>query len=155
MSTLEKIEVDVEQPPIQEINIKQNPLQEIQIDQIPLQEIGIEQTPLQEIALENAYPIITVDPLRATIPFTKNDFNQIGITQKYYMSIPQKTHKLRNPFVKKIIVEKADAEEETSTFMTPVVCGERLLSTGTMKIYVTIDLSGYTAYEGKIYLEGE
>lgn len=153
MSTLEKIEVDVEQPPIQEINIKQNPLQEIQIDQIPLQEIGIEQTPLQEIALENAYPIITA--FRATIPFTKNNFNQIGITQKYYMSIPQKTHKLQKPFVKKIIVEKADAEEETPTFMTPVVCGERLLSTGTMKIYVTIDLSVYTSYEGKIYLEGE
>lgn len=120
-----------------------------------IQEIPILEDKEADITVTDGYPIIYYSCLTKVIPFTLTDFKQLGTKQKYVLAIPQKDHGLENPFVKKIVVEKADAEEETPTFMTPVVCGERLLPTGTLKIYVTIDLSVYTAYEGKIYLEGE
>ena len=154
------IDDNIQEIPILDEESQDIPLLDEEGQEIPIHDDGIQEIPILEdkeadITVTDGYPIIYYGSLTKVIPFTLTDFKQLGTKQKYVLAIPQKDHKLRNPFVKKIIVEKADAEEETPTFMTPVVCGERLLSTGTMKIYVTIDLSVYTAYEGKIYLEGE
>lgn len=87
--------------------------------------------------------------------FKITDFTQVAKTQRYYISIPESEHKLINPFVEKVILSKTCNSEETSTYMTATVCGTRLLSTGTIKVYITIDLTKYTEYTGKIYLQGE
>lgn len=87
--------------------------------------------------------------------FKITDFTQVAKTQKYYIRIPASEHKLTNPFVEKVILSKTSESEETNNYMTATVCGTRLLSTGTIKVYVTIDLTKYTEYTGKIYLQGE
>lgn len=86
--------------------------------------------------------------------FTKADFVQVGNAQKYCLAIPQREHKLLNPYVAKMIANQSD-DTEDGTYLASIVCSERLLSTGTIKIYVTIDLNSYPSYEGKIYLKGE
>jgi hypothetical protein len=87
--------------------------------------------------------------------FTKYDFEQVGTAQRYYLTILQSDHKLKNPYVDKVLVmRKKDTEEET-TFYTQVVVEEKILSMGTVKIYLTIDLTKYDYYKGKIFLKGE
>lgn len=86
--------------------------------------------------------------------FTKSDFVQVGNLQKYYLSIPQREHKLVNPYVIKMVANQSD-DAEDGAYMTSVVCSERLLPTGTIKVYVTVDLNSYTSFDGKIYLKGE
>lgn len=87
--------------------------------------------------------------------FIKRSFTQVGVAQRYFISIPKSEHGLTNPYVNKMLVNcKKDNEEETS-FDTPVVVHSKTLSTGTIKIYITIDLAEYTEYSGKIYLIGE
>lgn len=87
--------------------------------------------------------------------FTKEDFTQVAKAQRYYIAIPQREHKLAKPFVEKVILSKTADSEENNSYMVATVCETRLLSTGTIKVYITIDLSGYTEYNGKIYLKGE
>lgn len=87
--------------------------------------------------------------------FTKSDFVQVGTAQRYYIAIKQSEHGLTNPYVDKMLVNSKADSEETTTFQTVVVVGEKTLSTGTIKVYITIDLSKYTEYSGTIYLKGE
>lgn len=87
--------------------------------------------------------------------FKITDFTQVAKTQRYYISIPASEHKLSNPFAEKVILSKTCESEETSDCMVETICGTRLLSTGTIKVYITIDLGKYTEYSGKIYLKGE
>lgn len=87
--------------------------------------------------------------------FTKDDFTRVGVAQRYFIQILQKEHGLTNPYVNKMVVDYKKDNEETTNFQTPVVVQSKTLSTGTIKIYVTIDLSEYTEYSGKIYLIGE
>ena len=99
-----------------------------------------------------------IDILTAALPkvyvkaFVKEDFVQVGSAQRYCLQIPRYEHNLEMPYVDKMIVTQTDDE---STFQSNVSVGERLLSTGTIKIYITIDLSKYDYYSGKIYLKGE
>ena len=87
--------------------------------------------------------------------FTKADFTQVGTAQRYFIAIKQSEHGLTNPYVDKMLVNSKADSEETTTFQTVVVVGEKTLSTGTIKVYITIDLSKYTEYSGTIYLKGE
>ena len=87
--------------------------------------------------------------------FTKVDFKQVGTAQRYFISIKKAEHGLENPYVDKVLVNRSIDSEETTNFQTAVSVGEKTLSTGTIKIYVTIDLSKYTEYSGRIYLKGE
>lgn len=86
--------------------------------------------------------------------FTKADFAQVGTAQLYVLAITKKEHGLTNPYVDKVIVTKSDGIE-TAAFQTAVIVQEKTLSTGTVKIYITIDINKYTEYSGKIYLRGE
>ena len=91
--------------------------------------------------------------------FEKNTWTQIGNTSRYCISITQKEHGLTNPYVAKVVLDKTETETDgevtVTTVSAPIVCKERLLSTGTLKIYISIDLSEFTKYSGKIYLIGE
>lgn len=87
--------------------------------------------------------------------FTKGDFTQVGTAQRYYIAITQAEHGLIKPYVNKVLVNSKIDGEETTTFQTAVVVGEKTLSTGTIKVYITIDLSKYTEYSGIIYLKGD
>lgn len=87
--------------------------------------------------------------------FTKSDFNQVGNTQKYYLLIMSEEHHLTNPYVEKILVNYKKDDEEVTNFKAPVVVGEKTLSSGAIKVYVTIDLTQYDEYSGTIYLKGE
>lgn len=87
--------------------------------------------------------------------FTKADFIQIGMSQRYYISIKYSEHGLQNPYVDKILLDCNSDGSESTTFQTPIVASERTLSTWTIKIYVTVDLTKYTKYSGTIYLKGE
>lgn len=87
--------------------------------------------------------------------FTISDFSQVGNAQRYVMAITKAEHGLTNPYVDKMLINRAVDNEETTTFQTAVSVGERTLSTGTIKVYVTIDLSKYTVYSGTIYIKGE
>lgn len=89
--------------------------------------------------------------------FYKSDFTQIGVLQKYCLTIPQSEHGLINPYVAKAILKVAvcDEDDEPGAAMGSFICKCRVLTTGTVKVYVTVDLSKYTEYTGKIYLEGE
>lgn len=87
--------------------------------------------------------------------FKKDDFIQVAKTQRYYIAIPKTEHKLNNPFVEKVILNEMIDSEGNGSSKVAVVCETRLLSTETIKIYVTIDLSAYEEYNGKIYLKGE
>ena len=87
--------------------------------------------------------------------FTKDDFSQIGTSQQYVLAIPKSEHGLTKPYVEKVLINKSADNEETTTFQTSVAVGEKTLSTGTVKIYITINLDNYTEYSGKIYLRGE
>lgn len=82
-----------------------------------------------------------------TKAFTKSDFTQVGEEQKYVITIPKEEHGLDNAYVLKMILNG----EATSS----IVYEDKTLSTGTVKIYVTVDLSQLLQYEGKIYLKGE
>jgi hypothetical protein len=87
--------------------------------------------------------------------FTKADFTQVEGVQKYYVEIRKSLHGLKNPFCNEVIVTKSD-NGETETYMTSVLFSSRFFkSTETIRIYVTIDLSKYKEYSGKIYLKGE
>lgn len=86
--------------------------------------------------------------------FTKADFTQVGEEQKYFIAIKKAEHGLIKPYVDKVLINKADGEEIT-TFQTTITVGEKTLSTDTIKIYITIDLTKYTEYSGIIYLRGE
>lgn len=87
--------------------------------------------------------------------FTKADFQQVGAAQRYFIAIRQAEHGLKNPYVSKILINRDKNSEETTNFKTSVVAGERTLSTGTIKVYITVDLSKLSDYSGKIYLAGE
>ena len=87
--------------------------------------------------------------------FTKTDFTQVGVEQKYFIAIKKAEHGLTKPYVDKVLVNSKADDVETTTFQTSVAVGEKTLSTGTIKIYITIDLSKYTEYSGTIYLKGE
>lgn len=87
--------------------------------------------------------------------FTKADFTQVGTAQRYFIAIKQAEHGLTNPYVDKMLVNRKADGEETTTFQTAVAVGEKTISTGTIKVYITIDLSKYTEYSGTIYLRGE
>ncbi len=87
--------------------------------------------------------------------FTKADFTQVGTEQKFFLSIKKSEHGLNKPYVDKVLINSKANSEETTTFQSSVLVGEKTLSTGTIKVYVTIDLSKYTEYSGIIYLKGE
>lgn len=87
--------------------------------------------------------------------FTKEDFTKIPDTQRYYISITKNEHGLTKPYVDKVLINRISDSEETTTFQTPIVVGEKTLSTSTIKIFITIDLENYTEYSGTIYLKGE
>lgn len=82
-----------------------------------------------------------------TKPFTISDFTQVGGEQKYVISITKDEHGLTNPIVLKMVL----SGETSST----VVYEDKVLSTGTVKIYVMVDLQQLLQYNGKIYLQGE
>ena len=82
-----------------------------------------------------------------TKPFTISDFTQVGSEQKYVLSITKAEHGLTNPIVLKMVL----SGETSST----VVYEDKVLSTGTVKIYVMVDLQQLLQYNGKIYLQGE
>lgn len=86
--------------------------------------------------------------------FSISDFDQVGSAQRYCLSIKKNEHGLTNPRISKIVLNRSD-NEEYDNYATSIVCGERLLSTGTIKVYVTVDLSKEREYGGKIYLKGE
>lgn len=90
-----------------------------------------------------------------TKDFTKSDFQQVGTEQRYFIAIKKAEHGLENPYVDKVLLNRSSDIDETTNFQTAVAVGEKTLSTGTIKVYVTIDLSKYTEYSGKIYLKGE
>lgn len=113
------------------------------------QEIIIEDEPTQDIALEDGNPVILAY-LTRVIRFTKSDFVKVG--DRYVFSIPKEVHKFETPFVQKIFLAQTDEE---GAYMTPAVFGERVLPSGTIEVYVTVDLDSYTSYEGLIYVEGE
>lgn len=81
-----------------------------------------------------------------TKEFTKADFTQVGTEQKYVLAIKKEEHGLNNAYVMKMIIN----DEPTSC-----IYEDKTLSTGTVKIYVTIDLANKSQYNGKIYLKGE
>lgn len=122
-----------------------------------------------EIAKDNGFPGTETEWLEslkgaAGAPgyikeFTKGTWIQIGNISKYYISITKKEHGLTNPYVAKVVLDKTETETDGEVTVTevaaPIVCKERLLSTGTIKIYIEIDLSEYSDYSGKIYLIGE
>ena len=87
--------------------------------------------------------------------FVKGDFTQVGTLQRYFLQITKKEHGLLNPYVDKIVVNKKVDSEETQGFQTAIICQEKVLTTGTIKIYITVDLSNYTEYSGTIYLKGD
>lgn len=87
--------------------------------------------------------------------FTKADFTQVGTEQKYYIAIKKAEHGLDKPYVDKVLINKSAGDDETTSFQSSVLVGEKTLSTGTIKIYITIDLSKYIEYSGIIYLKGE
>lgn len=87
--------------------------------------------------------------------FNKADFTQLGTEQKYYITITKTEHGLNNAYVGKMLVNYTESGEDTADYQTAVVFEEKTLSTGTIKVYITIDLSQYTEYSGKIYLRGE
>lgn len=86
--------------------------------------------------------------------FVKSDFSQ-ATNQRWYLQITKKEHGLTNPYVDKVVVHKKVDSEETQGYHTEVICQDKVLSTGTVKIYITIDLSQFTDYSGVIYLKGE
>lgn len=87
--------------------------------------------------------------------FTKSDFSQIATAQRYVISITKNEHGLKKPYVDKVLINRSADSEETVAFQTAVVVQEKTLSTDTIKVYITIDLTKYTEYSGKIYLRGE
>ena len=87
--------------------------------------------------------------------FVKGDFLQAGTKQRWYLQITKSEHGLTNPYVDKVVIHKKVDSEETQGFHTEVICQDKVLTTGTIKIYITIDLSQYTEYSGVIYLKGE
>lgn len=155
----------IQPEPTQEIPIEGNATQEVIIEDDASPDIVIEEDNSPDIIIddgndgdipvEDGNPVILGGTINRIIPFTKDDFRRVGNLERWYIAIPERIHKLKNPFVKKIVLTKSDVEEETPTFMTPIICGERLLTTGTIKVYITIDLTKCTIYDGKIYLEGE
>lgn len=82
-----------------------------------------------------------------TKAFTKADFTQVGEEARYVIAIPKSEHNLTNA-----IVLKMTLEDDTST---TCIYEDKTLSTGTVKIYVTVDLPQLLQYNGKIYLKGE
>lgn len=79
--------------------------------------------------------------------FAKSDFKKLGEDNRYVLSIKKEEHKLVNPYVLKMLVE--------SDGLTTCTYEDKSLSTGTVKIYVTINLDEIQEYSGKIYLNGE
>lgn len=88
---------------------------------------------------------------------TKDDFKRVGISQKYYAVILKSEHGLTNPYIEKALLVSAKDSDEEYTFDTPVVVGEKTLSTGTVKVYITINdfMERYEEYKIKVYLKGE
>lgn len=87
----------------------------------------------------------------------KDDFTRVGLSQRYFAQITKKEHGLKNPYVEKALLVSAKDSDEEYTFDTPVVVGEKTLSTGTVKVYVTINdfMERYEEYNVKVYLKGE
>lgn len=90
---------------------------------------------------------------------SKTDFIQVSkaSTSCYCATINKNEHGLDNPYIEKAILVRARDEYENYTFDTPVVVGEKTLSTGTVKVYITITdfMEKYEEYNLKIYLKGE
>lgn len=84
----------------------------------------------------------------------KKDFKHVGLSQKYYAEILKREHGLANPYVEKALLISAKDSDEEYTFDTPIVVGEKTLSTGTVKVYITISDS-IEEYKIKVYLKGE
>lgn len=88
--------------------------------------------------------------------YEKSDFKRVSsLDDKYYIEILPTQHNLTNPYVEKAVLMNASDDDETSVFNTPVVVGEKVLTNGTVKVYVTIDLSTFTNYNIKVYLKGD
>lgn len=88
--------------------------------------------------------------------FNKSDFVKIStLSNKSYVSILQAEHKLVNPYIEKIILLNTSDDIEETTFNTNLVAGEKVLSNGTIKVYIDIDLSQFTDYNIKVFLKGE
>lgn len=88
------------------------------------------------------------------VEFSKDDFSQVGSEQKYVLTIPKTVHGLDNPYVVKMVVNTTDTVE-TEAFYTEVVYQSKSFADGSIKIYITTDLTQFTQYGGKIYLRGE
>lgn len=84
--------------------------------------------------------------------FTKANWQQVGALQRWVCEIPQTEHLLNKPRVTEVLLQMTESGE---TFLTPIVCGVRVLSSNTVKVYVELDLSTYSNFNGKIYLKGE
>lgn len=88
--------------------------------------------------------------------FKKTNFEKVSdLSSKSFVSILQVEHRLVNPYVEKVILLNTSDGIEETTFNTPIVTGEKVLSNGTVKVYIDIDLSQFTDYNIKVFLKGE
>lgn len=90
--------------------------------------------------------------------YEKSDFTKLSTlstSNVRYISILSYEHRLTNPYVEKVMLIDTTDDTETESFNTPLVVGEKVLSNGTVKVYIDIDISQLTNYNIKVFLKGE
>ena len=85
--------------------------------------------------------------------FTKNDFVKMG--ENYVLSIPSVEHGITNPYLAQFLIDENSGGNASESYKVSAVCSSRVLSSKTVRVTITLDLSKYAEYSGKIYLKGE
>lgn len=89
--------------------------------------------------------------------FTLKDWTAIAGTQLYMIQITKAEHQLNRPILLRAMVASKREEAGGSVIESEssIDVKDKVLSTGTVKIYVNCDLAKYEKYNVKIILQGE
>lgn len=93
-----------------------------------------------------------------TKTFVKSDWTKLTEEPLYMVQIKKSEHKLENPVVANAMLSYTWTDEDGVTHenvQSMIDIGDRVLSTGTVKLYVNCDLTKYEKYDLKIILQGD
>ena len=90
--------------------------------------------------------------------FAKSDWTKLTEEPLYMVQITKSEHSLENPVVANALLSYTWIDEDGVTqenVQSSIDIGDRILSTGTVKLYVNYDISQYEKYDLKIILQGD
>ena len=93
-----------------------------------------------------------------TKTFAKSDWAKLTEEPLYMVQITKSEHNLKNPVVANALLSYTWIDEDGVTqenVQSSIDIGGRILSTGTVKLYVNYDIEQYEKYDLKIILQGD